>query len=549
MSRLKRIITVGTVALAAVVLAACSNQSSKNGESHQLSDKQVLNLSTTSEVTSMDISKAADSISLTQLYHTQEGLYRLGKKEKVENALATSTKVSSDGKTYTFTLRKNNKWNDGRPVTAKDFVYSWRRTVNPKTASSYAYLFDGVKNYGAIQKGTMNPDTLGIKAVGNDKLVVTLEKPVPYFKLLLAFPVFFPQEQSAVEKYGSKNGLSSETTAYDGPFTMKNWTGTNDNWKLAKNSNYWDKKGVHLNAINLEVVKDASTGLNLYQSGKLDSTPLSGTQIPSLKNNPDMKTYVGGSTVYLQFNQKKVDAFKNVKIRQALSLAINKESLAKNVLRNGSKAPLGFVSENFFQNPKTKTDFAKDAYVKDGVSYDLAKAKTLLKTGLKESGKSSLSFDLLTDNTDVDKTTAQYVQSQLQKLPNVKVNIVDTTYKTRLARSTSGDFDMVLSSWGADFADPINFLDLMQKGNSNNAGDFNDSTYNQLLDKAEGEDANNKDARYTDLVNAEKQLMNQQGLIPLYQPATVEMWNQHVKGYIWNPAGMSRDWKSIYITK
>ena len=243
--------------------------------------------------------------------------------------------------------------------------------MNPKTASEYAYLMAGIKNYSQVQSGKLAPSQLGVKAQGTKTLVVTLSKPVAYFKLLLAFPTFFPQEQSVVEKYGSSYGHSSAQTAYDGPFVMKNWQGTNQSWKLVKNTKFWDKSAITLKQLNFQVVADASTGLNLFQKKELDATTLDGTQVANLKNNSELKTFVGGTTYYMQMNQKKVKALKNLKVRRALSLAIDKQQLAKSVLRDGSKAPLGFVSQNLTQNPKTKKDFATDAYVKSGVAYDL----------------------------------------------------------------------------------------------------------------------------------------------------------------------------------
>lgn len=352
-------------------LAACGKSSSQSSGQGQLAAKQTVNLSAKSEVTTLDVSKASDSTSLTMLYHTQEGLFRLGKNEKLINALATKTKVSKDGTRYVFNLRRSNKWNDGKPVTAHDFVYSWQRTVNPKTASEYAYLMAGVKNYKQIQSGKMKPSKLGVKALNNYRLEVTLSKPVAYFKLLLAFPTFFPQEQSVVEKEGSNYGHSGSATAYDGPFKMTKWTGTSQSWKLVKNSKFWDHKDITLKSLNFQVVSNASTGLNLFQKKSLDATTLDGTQVANLKNNPNLKTYVGGTTYYMQMNQKRIKALRNVKVRKALSLAIDKQQLAKRVLRDGSKAPLGFVSQNLTQNPKTKKDFAKDAYVKEGVTHNL----------------------------------------------------------------------------------------------------------------------------------------------------------------------------------
>ena len=204
---------IGMTLLVAGGLAACGQTKSTTKSQGQLADKQVVKLSAKSEVTTLDVSKAADSTSLTMLYHTQEGLYRLGKNEELINAMATKTTVSDGGKRYVFNLRKNNHWNDGKPVTAHDFVYSWQRTATPKTASEYAYLMAGVKNFNQVQSGKLAPSQLGVKALSDTKLEVTLSKPVAYFKLLLAFPTFFPQEKSAVVKAGSSYGHSSAKTA------------------------------------------------------------------------------------------------------------------------------------------------------------------------------------------------------------------------------------------------------------------------------------------------------------------------------------------------
>lgn len=531
-----------------LVLAGCGNQSAQKSGT-QMAKNQTVNISTDSEISTLDTAKASDSGSLTPLYQISEGIYRLGPKSKVENALATSTKVSNDGLTYTFKLRTNDKWNNGQPVVANDFVYGWRRVVNPKTAAGYSYLFEGLKNYSAIQKNKLSPNKLGVSAPNKSTLVVHLSHPVPYFKLLLAFPTFFPQQESAVKKYGNRYGTSIATTAYNGPFELADWNGTSDTWTMKKNPNYWDKKSVKLDKLKFQVVKTPSTGLSLYQQNKLDVVTLSGEEVPSYKNRPEFKKFVGGSTIYLEMNQKRVKALKNVKIRQALSQIINKQALATQVLRDGSTAPKGFVSTNFFQNPKTGADFASDAYEKSGVAYNQSQAKKLWAAGLKQTGVKKLHLSLLSDDTDQSKKTTQYLQSQFNKLPGLSITIHTVPTKSKLSRSTSGDFDLVVSSWGADFADPINFLDLMTKSNPTNNGHWTNSQYDRYIEASKTTDANNRTKRYADLVNAEKVLMKGQGVIPLYQPATTQLWRTNIHGFVWNPAGMSNGYKGLYVTK
>ena len=244
----KLIASIGVMCLAAVGLSACSSSNSSS------SSKQEITWMDAAEIPTMDISKATDNTSFNQLNNVMEGLYRLGKDEKIENALATKTQVSQNGKKWVFTLRKS-KWSDGSPLTAKDFVYSWRRTVNPATGSQYAYLFEGIKNATDITAGKKPVSSLGIKADGKYKLVVTLDKQIPYFKLLMGFPLFFPQQEKMVKSAGSKYGTASKYVAYNGPFVQSGWSGANLSWKLKKNKNYWDKKAVKLNTINYSVQK------------------------------------------------------------------------------------------------------------------------------------------------------------------------------------------------------------------------------------------------------------------------------------------------------
>ncbi|KRN67262.1 ABC-type oligopeptide transport system, periplasmic component [Pediococcus cellicola] len=533
---------VGAVALASTfVLAACGSKDSS-------SSKQSVNFEESAEIATMDQSKVTDVVGFTQLGNTQEGLYRLGKKSKVTNAIATSTKESKDGKTWTFTLRKNAKWSNGDPVTAKDFVYGWQRTVNPKTASEYAYLFSGIKNADKIMAGKANYKQLGIKAEGNYKLVVTLDRPIPYFKLLMGFPTFYPQSQKAVEKYGSKYGTASDKLVYNGPYKQTGWTGTNLSWKLVKNNEYWDKKNVKMNSIHYQVVKDASTGLNLYNSKKLDVANITGNQVAQYKNNKDYVLRKQSSMFYLQFNMKNQKVFRNAKIRQAISMAINRKQLTGKVLADGSGMPKGLVSTGLASNPKTGEDFASEAEVKSAVSQNLTEAKKLMAEGLKEEGKSSLSFTLLGDDTASTKQITEFLQSQIEKIPNVKVSLQNVPFKTRLTNSSNGKFDVVLSAWGADFSDPISFLQLFVTGNAQNNGGFSNKQYDKYIKASNTTDATSPEKRWNDMVQAEKILMNEQGIAPVFQQAQSQLWSSKLKGVVYNSAGVNFDYKDLHLT-
>lgn len=536
--------TCAAVLSVGFLLTACGSKSS----SGKLADKQVLNWSYASELPTLDPSTATDTISFDMLNNSMEGLYRIGKNSSIQPGLATKTKVSKDGKKYTFTLRKNAKWSNGDKVTAKDFVYSWQRTVAPKTASQYAYLFDGIKNADAINKGKKPLSSLGIKADGNYKLTVTLDKKLPYFKLLMGFPIFFPQNKAAVQKYGKKYGTSSSTMVYDGPFKINKWTGSNLNWNMTKNKDYWDKKAVKLQKINFSVDKSTNTSYNLYQSGKLDFTKLSVEQAKQLSNKKGYQVFKMAQTTYLEYNQKH-KVFQNKKIRQAISYAINRKQLASKVLGNGNEPAKGLTSTGLMSY-KGK-DFANDAYSGGtGTSYNKAKAQKLLKEGLKETGQKKLTFSILGDDTDISKNLTDYLQSSIeQTLPNVKVNTTNVPFKTRLSRSASGNFDTVVTRWGADFSDPISFLDLMTSNNSLNDGKWKNSKYDQLIAASKGKDAGNKQARWNDLVQASKLIDQDQAVAPLVQSNQPVMLNPKVKGLIQNTAGTTYNFKDTYIAK
>ena len=538
----KKFAAVGTVlAVSALALTACGS----GNKSSSSSDAQVLNWNESAELPTMDLSQATDTVSFTALNNTMEGLYRLGKNSKVEPGIATKTQVSDDGLTYTFTLRKNAKWSNGDPVTAKDFVYSWRRTVDPKTGSQYAYLFDGVANANDIMEGKKAVDTLGIKADGDYTLVVTLDKEIPYFKLLLGFPVFFPQNEKAVEKYGSKYGTASKYMVYNGPFKLTGWTGTNLSWTLAKNDSYWDKKAVKLSKINYKVNKTASTSYNLYQSGKLDATSLSAEQAKQLKGSKEYVSRPQASTFYFEYNQTK-KAFQNKKIRQAISMVINRKQFVDKVLGDGSIPAKGLVPEGL--SSYNGEDFATAAYDKTGVEYNVAEAKKLWKEGMAEEGLTSLDITLLSDDTDGAKKSTEFVQSAIESnLEGANVTAANVPFKTRLDRSQKGDFDIVISAWGADFADPISFLDMFTSNNAYNRGKWKNSEYDALINASKTTDAADPAKRWDDLVKAEKILMEDQGVAPIYQSTQAWVIKSKVKGVIYNSSGANYNFKEAYI--
>lgn len=547
MSKLKGVLAgVVTISLG-MLLAACGNG---NSSSKSAAQSGTLNLSTTAPLDTIDISK---STGFGQTGNVFESFYRLGKNGKPTAGLAKTGTVSKDGKTWTFKIR-DSKWSNGDPIVAQDFVYSWKRSLNPKTASPYAYLFSGVKNADAIIAGKKAPNALGISAPDKKTVVVKLNRPIAYFKVLMAYPLFGPQNEKVVKKYGNRYATKAQYQVYSGPFKIKGWNGTNDTWSFVKNNDYWDKKAVKLNKIQYQVVKSNNTGYQMYQQGKLDLTPLSSEQVKNLKSNNDFTQYPYSLVRFLLYNFKDKNAvnrkaLNNKNIRLALSLSIDRDIVTKKVLGNGSTLPKGFVANDLAANPKTGIDFAKEQAVKNTVDYNPALAKKYWQKGLQEIGQKSLTFDVLSSNDEADSDQlTQYLQSQWTKeLKGIKINITNIPDKSTTSRAHQGNFDIYLSHWGGDFNDPMTFMQIPMTGTSYNYGKWSNSEYDNLVKKAGNQDANNPEKRWNDLVSAAKIVNGNQAITPIYQQTTAYLQNKRVHGIIHNTAGTQWSYKYAYV--
>ncbi|UQS85683.1 peptide ABC transporter substrate-binding protein [Apilactobacillus apisilvae] len=536
--RIKSAIRLVAVSMTSIfLLAACGNK--------EQSSSKLVQWQQPTNLTTLDASKATDNVSFGTLNNSNEGLMMSAKNNTVKPGVADSYQVSPDGKTYTFNLR-HSKWNNGKPVTAKDFVYGWQRTVNPKTASQYSYLFDHVKNASQISENKASVSSLGVKADGDYKLVVSLTKPQTYFKYLVAMAPFYPEDKITVEKYGQSYGTNSDDMLYNGPFKVTGWSGTNDSWQLVKNNNYWNAKNIKYDGVKFNVQKDSNTALNQYSTDALDLTNLVGKQqVGQFKNSKELHSVNMASTFYIEMNEKKDAMFKNLNIRKAISMAIDRKQFTQNILGDGSTPAQGYVSPGM-PNHNGKS-FVAAAGTKSGVSYNLSEAKKLWEKGLKEVGKSNVNINLLSDDTDSGKSTTEYLQTALEKLPGLNVVSQNIPVKSRISRALSGQFDMVVNSWVADFPDPISFLSLFTSSASYNNGKWSNAKYDALIQNSEGNDANNSSKRWNDLINAEKILMYDQGIIPIYNPVRPVVIKPRVTGTQFFPTGSPYDLRDIHI--
>lgn len=316
---------------------------------------------------------------------------------------------------------------------------------------------------------------------------------------------------------------------------MTGWTGSNDSYALKRNRYYWDKQSIKLKQIRYQTVKDANTAHNLFADGKLDDATISGVTAKSLQHNANIKHVDRAWTYYLQVNQRSGQPLQNKKLRQALSLVINRKQLTKTVLADGSKPASSFVSPGTAVDPTTNRDFSAETSFSTKVN--IAKAKQLWDAGLKEANiKGTVHLTLIGDDQDVTKNVAQFVQQQVQQhLTHVQVTIKNVPDKGLQSLKSSGKFALSQWYWLADFADPINYLGVLQSSNSMNSGQFNDKTYDRLLTQANQTSSQTQYWKY--LRKAAQRLHSQAGLIPLYYVRETHLVNHKLKGVAYHVAG------------
>ncbi|WP_203289989.1 peptide ABC transporter substrate-binding protein [Metabacillus sp. cB07] len=528
---MKKWLAMFLTAMLVFVLAACTANESAGKETgkKEKDEEKILHLNNGAEPTSFDPVIGFDAVSWNALNNLMEGLTRLGKDHEPEAAIAEKWDVSEDGKTYTFHIREDAKWSNGDDLTANDFVFAWKRLLNPETGSGAAFLGYFIEGGEAYNSGTGSADDVKVKAVDEKKFEVTLISPQAYFLSVIANPAFFPVN----EKVATENPewfAEADSFVSNGPFTLESWEHDKE-FVMKKNDQYWDAKNVKLDGVHWAIVEDTNTEFQLYQTGELDTSDVPADLADTLFEEGKANVEEQAGDYFYRMNVT-LEPFQNKNIRKAFAMAVDQKQIVDFVTKNQETAAYGFVSPGF-KDPSGK-DFREVSG--DLVKTDAAEAKALLEKGMKEEGYETLPEVTLTYSTDdTHKKIAEALQQMFKenlgvdvKLANLEANVFATDQKAL-------KFQLSRSSFLADYADPVNFLENFQTGHSMNRTGWTNAEYDKLIKDSKNESDETK--RFEMLYKAEKILFDEAPIIPIHFYNQVYLQNEDVSGIVRHPVG------------
>lgn len=492
----------------------------------------------------LNSTKTTDQESFFVLGHVMEGLTRVDREGKQVPGVAEKWELNDTG--ATFTLRKDAKWSDGKPVTAHDFVYGWRTVVDPKNASEYAFIMFPIKNAESIVKGKAKVEDLGVTAKDDHTLTITFEKPCGYFLALTSFGTYFPVRKDFHELQGAKYGADADKLLYNGPFKLTHWV-HGASLRFEKNENYWNQSKVKLKKIEVPyITADDSARFNLFKDKKIDLLGLTKSSLENAtREGFRLKKFTDGSVFYLEYNFIDGKITKNKNLRKAIQLVFDADEYVNKVIGIPGTIP-GAVLIPGWLNGK-KENFRAE-YPVQAVKPDLAKAKEHMAAFMKEAKLTTPpSLTWLTGDSPTASKEAEYFQNLLKSTLGIDLKIDKQIFKQRLAKMMAGEFDIVSAGWGPDYADPMTFADLFASWNENNRGKWKNDSYDSLIRKAQG--TTNPAIRMDSMAAAEKILLEEQAILPLYERSVVYTHSDRVSGIVRRSVGADPDFTEATATE
>lgn len=535
-----------TVPVPAAPADAASADTAEDG------DYKVLNVGRMAELFDMDSTIATEADCLEVISAIIEPLFVTAADGTPVNALCASYETNEESTEYVFHIREDANWMNGVPVTADDFVFAWRRLVDPVTASEYSFMMEvaAVKNATPIISGELPIEELGVSAVDSKTLKVELDHPVSYFLNLMTFPSFCPINEAFATELGSEYALGADNLLCCGPFYMSAWDVGGNTYQLKKNPSYYDADKVNLDEINFQIIKDPQQTMLAYENGTLDYVRLSGDQIVKYQTMDGFTRIEEGYLWYLSpnLNPKSEEyscGLENENLRMAIALSYDKDLICYEILQDGS-TPADFAIPNRLAIGLDGKDFRETSPLY--LQTDKAKAQEYWEAAKEELGVDEVTIELLYDDSDSTPLIAQFLQSEIENnLPGVHINLKSQPKKSRTELMQNREYQLGLTRWGPDYADPMTYLDMWTTGSTYNYGEWSNEEYDKLIADANGDLANRYEERWEALKQAEALVMEHAVILPVYQKGTAAMVRPGITGLAFFPVGVGTIYKDVDV--
>ena len=499
-------------------------------------------LTLSQEPPQMDSTRGTDQVSFRILGHVMEGLLRYDENDRLVGAMAERWRIGE--RDATFWLRPDAVWSNGEPVTAHDFVFAWRKVVEPDNASQYAFILYGIKNAEAVNSGDLPVQELAVRAVDDRTLEVEFERPVPFFDKLTAFATYNPINEAFYESTNGRYGADADELLYNGPFVISSWV-HGASLRLEKNPNYWDAGRIRLNAIDhAYITTDANAVLNLYKDDKVALAALNSENLDdALRQRWEIERFSSGSVYFLELNHRPERLTSNYHLRKALQAVNDPAELVYRII----KLPGNLPGNSLFPVWLKGVDgYFRQEYPGPEHTPDVTVARQHLARALDELGLESLPpLVMLTGDSPSANKQSEYYQNVFKQKLGIDVKIDRQIFKQRLEKMTAGEFDLVAAGWGPDYDDPMTFADLFASWNENNRGRYSNPALDAQVDIARS--SSDAKTRMDAMAQVQQMLYDDAVILVQYESGSVYVAHPRVEGLVRRVVGTDPDYTNAWI--
>ena len=501
-----------------------------------------ITLSLFGEPPQLDSTRGTDAVSFNILGHTMEGLLRYDADNRLVGGVAERWQI--DDAKATFWLRPEARWSNGEPITAHDFVFAWRKVLDPLNASEYAFILYGLKNAEAVNRGEMPLESVGVFAVDERTLEVHLERPVPYFDKLVAFATYNPINEAFYRSREGRYAADADDLLFNGPFTIASWV-HGASIRLEKNERYWDADRIRLNAIDYAYfTTDPNAIINLFKDGKTALAGLVAENLDdALQRRWQIKRFSDGAVFFMEFNHREDRLTRNYHLRKAIQAVNDSPELVYRVIKLPGNLPGASLFPVWL---KGVDGYFRQEYPLSDPPPDDEAGRRHLATAIDELGLDGPpTLVMLVGDSPTAKKQAEYYQNVYKQKLGIDIKIDAQIFKQRLAKMTAGDFDIVMAGWGPDYDDPMTFADLFASWNENNRGRYSNVELDEAVDIARS--SSDPATRMDAMAKVQQILYDDAVIVVNYERGSVYVSHPRLKGIVRRAVGTDPDYTGAWI--